>query len=109
MYVAVAERTFEIGLRKAIGAKSSDILNQFLAEAVAITFLGGIAGIIAGTGLSYIISAVANSFGFAWKFYYSPQYILLAVGVSVLVGLISGIYPARAAAKLEPMVALRKE
>lgn len=109
MYVAVAERTFEIGLRKAIGAKRSDILNQFLAEAVVITFLGGVAGIIIGTGLSYLVSVVANSFGYAWKFHLSPQYILLAVGVSVLVGLISGVYPARAAAKLEPIVALKKE
>jgi putative ABC transport system permease protein len=109
MYVAVAERTFEIGLRKAIGAKRSNILNQFLAEAIIITFSGGVAGIVIGTGLSYIISVVANSFGYAWKFHLSPQYIALAVGVSVLVGLISGIYPARAAANLEPMVALRKE
>ena len=109
MYVAVAERTFEIGLRKAVGAKGHDILSQFLAEAVTITFLGGVAGIIIGTGLSYLTSVVANSFGYAWKFYLSPQYILLAVGVSVLVGLISGVYPARAAAKLEPIVALKKE
>jgi putative ABC transport system permease protein len=109
MYVAVAERTFEIGLRKAVGAKGHDILSQFLAEAVTITFLGGVAGIIIGTGLSYMTSVVANSFGYAWKFYLSPQYILLAVGVSVLVGLISGVYPARAAAKLEPIVALKKE
>lgn len=109
MYVAVAERTFEIGLRKAIGAKRNDILNQFLAEAVVVTFLGGVAGIIIGTGLSYVMSVVANSFGYGWKFHFSPQYILLAVGVSVLVGLISGIYPARAAARLEPIVALKKE
>ncbi|MBU1146138.1 ABC transporter permease [Patescibacteria group bacterium] len=109
MYVAVAERTFEIGLRKAIGAKSRDILSQFLAEAVVITFLGGIAGIAIGTGLSYLVSVVANSFGYAWKFHFSPQYILLAVGVSVLVGIISGIYPARTAARLEPIVALKRE
>ncbi len=109
MYVAVAERTFEIGLRKAIGAKRRDILSQFLAEAIAITFLGGVAGIFIGTGLSYAISRIANSLGYAWKFYLSPQYILLAVGVSVMVGLIAGLYPARAAARLEPMVALRKE
>ncbi len=109
MYVAVAERTFEIGLRKAIGAKSHDILDQFLAEAITITFLGSVGGIIVGTVLSYLISSFANSLGFTWKFYISPQYIILAVGVSVLVGLISGIYPARAAARLEPMVALRKE
>ncbi len=109
MYVAVAERTFEIGLRKAIGAKRGDILNQFLIEAVGITFLGGLAGTILGTIISFFVSTVANSMGFAWKFHLSPQYILLAVGVSVLVGLISGIYPARAAARLEPIVALRKE
>ncbi len=109
MYVAVAERTFEIGLRKAIGAKRSDILNQFLAEAVVITFFGGIAGTILGTFLSFAISVVANSMGFAWQFHLSPRYILLAVSVSVLVGLISGVYPARAAAKLEPIVALKKE
>lgn len=109
MYVAVAERTFEIGLRKAIGAKRKDILKQFLAEAVIITFAGGIAGIAIGTGLSYIVSIVANSLGFAWKFHLSPQYIILAVSVSVLVGLISGIYPARAASRLEPIVALKKE
>lgn len=109
MYVAVTERIFEIGLRKAVGAKRSDILRQFLAEAIAITFLGGLAGIVIGTGLSFITSVVANSLGYAWKFYLSPQYIALAVGVSVLVGLISGLYPARAAANLEPMVALRKE
>ena len=109
MYVAVAERTFEIGLRKAIGAKSRDILKQFLAEAVGITFLGGLAGTILGTVISFLVSIVANSLGFAWQFHLSPQYILLAVGVSVLVGLISGIYPARAASRLEPIVALRKE
>jgi putative ABC transport system permease protein len=109
MYVAVAERTFEIGLRKAIGAKRGDILNQFLIEAVGITFLGGVAGTILGTIISFLVGAVANSMGFAWKFHLSPQYILLAVGVSVIVGLISGIYPARAAARLEPIVALKKE
>lgn len=109
MYVAVAERTFEIGLRKAIGAKSRDILNQFLVEAVGVTFLGGMAGIILGTAFSFLMSIVANSLGFAWKFHLSPQYILLAVSVSVLVGLISGIYPARAASRLDPIVALKKE
>lgn len=109
MYVAVAERTFEIGLRKAIGAKRRDILNQFLAEAVTITFMGGLVGVVLGTGLSYLVSVVANSFGYACKFHLSPQYIILAVGVSVVVGLVSGLYPARAAANLDPMVALRKE
>ena len=78
-------------------------------EAVGITFLGGLAGTILGTIISFLVGVVANSLGFAWKFHLSPQYILLAVGVSVLVGLISGIYPARAASRLEPIVALKKE
>ncbi len=109
MYVSVAERTFEIGLRKAMGAKRSNILRQFWAEAIMITTLGGLAGIILGTAFSFFISRLANSFGFNWKFYISLNYIVLAVGISVLVGLISGVYPARAAAKLDPIVALRKE
>jgi putative ABC transport system permease protein len=109
MYVSVVERTFEIGLRKALGAKNKNILNQFLAEAVIITFLGGISGIVIGLAMSYLISVIANSLGFSWGFYISINYILLAVGISVLVGLISGIYPARSAATLDPIVALRKE
>ena len=109
MYVSVSERTFEIGLRKALGAKKKNILRQFLIEAVIITFIGGVTGIILGSILSYIISAIANSFGFNWGVYLSFSYILLAVGASVLVGLISGIYPARTASQLDPIVALRKE
>lgn len=110
MYVSVTERTFEIGLRKALGAKKADILNQFLTEAVVLTFLGGILGIILGVGLTWLISFVATNFlNFDWQFYFSYTYILLASGISILVGLISGLYPARSAASLDPMVALRKE
>lgn len=109
MYVSVAERTFEIGLRKAVGAKKENIMNQFLIEAVVITFLGGVAGTILGITISYLISYIANQYGFDWNFYLSFTHILVAVGMSVLVGLISGIYPARSAAGLDPIVALRKE
>jgi putative ABC transport system permease protein len=110
MYVSVAERTFEIGLRKALGAKSADILNQFLVEAVIITFLGGIVGIILGVFITWLISFVATRLlGFNWQFYFSLTYLLLASGISIFVGLVSGIYPARSAAALDPMVALRKE
>ncbi len=110
MYVSVAERTFEIGLRKALGAKYDNILNQFLTEAVIITFIGGIFGIVLGVALTWLISFVATNYlGFDWQFYFSIQYILLAAGMSVLVGLISGLYPARQAAALDPIVALRKE
>ncbi|MCX6740040.1 MAG: ABC transporter permease [Candidatus Parcubacteria bacterium] len=110
MYVSVAERTFEIGLRKALGAKSADILNQFLVEAVIITFMGGILGIILGVFITWLISYVATNFlNFDWQFYFSLTYLLLASGISIFVGLVSGIYPARSAAALDPMVALRKE
>jgi putative ABC transport system permease protein len=110
MYVSVTERTFEIGLRKALGAKKNDILNQFLTEAVVLTFLGGILGIILGISITWLISFVATNFlNFDWQFYFSITYLLLASGISILVGLISGLYPARSAANLDPMVALRKE
>jgi len=109
MYVSVSERTFEIGLRKAIGARNKDILMQFLIEAIVVTILGGVIGIILGVGVSYIVSLVAQHQGFAWKFVISPQSLLLSVGFSVAVGLLFGLYPARKASKLEPIVALRYE
>lgn len=110
MYVSVAERTFEIGLRKALGAKYANILNQFLTEAVIITFLGGWVGVGLGVGISWLISFVATNYlGFTWGFYLSINYIALAVGMSVAVGLIAGLYPARQAANLNPIEALRKE
>ena len=109
MYVSVSERTFEIGLRKAVGARSRDVLLQFLIEAIVVTVLGGILGIALGIGVSYLVSLVAVSQGFAWQFIISPQSLLLSVSFSIAVGLIFGLYPARKAAKLDPIVALRYE
>ncbi len=110
MYVSVSERTFEIGLRKAVGAKYSNILNQFLTEAIIITFLGGLVGVGLGIGISFLISYIATNFlGFTWHFYLSLSYLLLAVGMSVIVGILAGLYPARQAAALDPIVALRQE
>ncbi|KKQ43765.1 MAG: ABC-type antimicrobial peptide transport system, permease component, partial [Candidatus Moranbacteria bacterium GW2011_GWC2_37_8] len=109
MYVAVVERTFEIGLRKAVGAKSADIRNQFLLEAVFLTIAGGLVGIVLGylmaLGFSYIISLL----GYTLKFSITLQSILIAVGFSATTGIIFGYYPAYKASKLSPMEALRKE
>lgn len=109
MYVSVSERTFEIGLRKAVGAKKNQILWQFLFEAVIITLLGGALGIMAGIGVSYLISFIAGILGYTWQFILPPQSIVIAFGFCGAVGLIFGYYPARHAANMDPIAALRHE
>lgn len=109
MYVAVTERTFEIGLRKAVGAKSTDILKQFLFEAIFITFLGGAVGIVLGFLFSALLSYVFRTLGYNLQFVTTWQSLLLATGFSVGVGILFGYYPARKASQLSPMEALRKE
>ena len=104
MLTTVTERTREIGLRKAIGAKKKDISMQFLAEAVALTFIGGVVGVLLG----WIISIAVSSFaGVATSV--SISSVLLAFGVSAGIGIIFGYYPARRAAALNPIQALRYE
>src|SRR3989338_8321535 len=110
MLVSVTERTREIGLRKAIGATNRDILMQFLLEAVILTGVGGVIGILLGAGLSFAISLVIrNVFGLDWNFTFPLQAALLGIGVSSIIGLIFGLYPARTAAKKSPIEALRYE
>jgi len=104
MFVTVKERTREIGLRKALGAKNTDILLQFLSEAVTVTLLGGIIGTILGISLTFVITTIAGL-----PFTVDLISIILAVGVSVAIGLTFGIYPAWQAAKLNPIDALRYE
>lgn len=109
MLISVRERTREIGLRKALGATNANILNQFLLEAIAITMFGGVIGIIGGMAVSYLIAVGAHFLGYSWDFIVSSLSIVLGVFVSTLVGLVFGLYPARKAAKLEPVEALRYE
>jgi len=108
MYVSVAERTYEIGLRKAVGATRSNILWQFLWEAIVITFLGAIIGFLIGVALSFLIAAGATAAGIGWKFVISPISIVLAISVSLAIGLGFGVFPALTAAKLDPVDALRQ-
>jgi len=109
MYVSVTERTNEIGLRKAMGARSSDILGQFLWESLIISFIAGIIGIVFGNFVSWLIAWAATTQGFPWDFQISIGAIILAVTFSAFVGLGFGIYPARRAAGMDPISALRFE
>ena len=104
MLVSVTERTREIGVRKALGATRRDILLQFLIEALALCLIGGGLGILVGTG-----AAVALSRLMQWNTLISPVSVAVAFGFSALVGLFFGIWPARRAASLDPIVALRYE
>lgn len=104
MLTTVTERTREIGLRKAIGAKAKDINTQFLMEAVALTFVGGTIGIILG----YIVAFAVQQLGII-QTTVSPSSVLLAFGVSALIGIIFGYYPAKRASRLNPIDALRYE
>ena len=104
LLVTVMERTHEIGLRKALGAQNGDILVQFLVEAVMICGIGGVLGILIGSGISFLISVLAG-----WSSVISMGSITLAFIFSVMVGVIFGLWPAMQAAKLSPMAALRYE
>lgn len=104
MLVSVTERTREIGVRKAIGAKRSNIILQFLTEAMSLSGVGGIIGVVVGVGLGMILN---SSFGFPVTL--PIFWVVIGFGVSVSVGLISGVYPAIKAAKLDPIESLRYE
>jgi putative ABC transport system permease protein len=104
MLVSVTERTREIGLRLAVGARQRDVLSQFLIEATTLATIGGAVGIALGIGAATGIARFAG-----WPFVVSPETILVAVGVSGLIGVFFGFYPARQAARLDPIEALRRE
>jgi putative ABC transport system permease protein len=104
MLVSVTERTREIGLRMAVGARARDILTQFLVEAVTLSLIGGVIGIALGVGGSNAINALAE-----WRTVLAPEAILLAFGFSAAIGIFFGFYPARKASRLDPIEALRYE
>jgi putative ABC transport system permease protein len=104
MLVSVTERTREIGLRMAVGARTRDILGQFLVEAVTLSLIGGLIGVLLGVGTSIGIATVAG-----WNIVLSGRSILLAVAFAVAIGVFFGFYPARKAARLNPVEALRFE
>lgn len=104
MLVAVTQRTREIGIRKAVGARRANILFQFLIEAITLTGLGGIVGILLGAGIGFLVTTILE-----WKYFLSPLWILFALIMSGGTGVLAGMYPAWRAAKVDPIVALRWE
>jgi putative ABC transport system permease protein len=104
MLVSVRERTREIGVRRAIGAKRSEILTQFLIEAVVLSLLGGLIGLVIGQLASFGFSILGG-----WDFFIDPTTVFVALGFSALVGIVFGVWPARTASQLQPVEALRFE
>ncbi len=109
MLISVKQRIWEIGLRKAIGARKKNILFQFLTESVFLTLFGGLSGIAIGVLVSYLVSLVVVSLGYEWRFIVTSGSILLSFGISFFVGIVFGMYPAYKAGKVSPMEALRYE
>lgn len=110
MLVSVTERTREIGLRKALGATSQDILTQFLVETIILTGIGGLIGVSLGAGLSYLVSFIISKMvSLGWTFAFPVTAALIGLAVSSVVGLIFGLYPARQASLKSPIEALRYE
>ena len=104
MLVSVTERTREIGIRKALGARQNDIMLQFLTESLTLSLFGGLLGLASGASLAWLIQALSGA-----TLRVTATYVVISIAVSSIVGVVSGWYPARRAARLDPVVALRAE
>lgn len=109
MLISVNQRIREVGLRKAIGAKSSMIMLQFLVESIFVTLLGGVIGIVIGILVTFLAAVIIQKLGYHWPFIVTASSIMLATGISLLIGIFFGLYPARRAARLNIVEALRYE
>lgn len=109
MLIAVNQRIWEIGLRKAVGARNNDVLIQFLVESSTVSLIGGILGIIIGLLTAFVAAVVINKLGVQWDYLISGWSLVTAVSVSIGVGILFGLYPAKKASKISPMEALHYE
>ena len=109
MVTSVMERTKEIGLYKAIGASNTKVLSIFLLEAAFIGLIGGIIGILIGFGMATLIAFVGTAMNYALVAVITPEIILGGIGFSIIIGMVSGFYPALRASRLDPVEALRYE
>lgn len=109
MFITLHKRIREIGLRMSFGARSRDIVSQFLVESIAIAFVGGLLGVFLGIGVIYIVAAVAENAELNWVVFIDLKTIFLAIGISLLIGIVFGLYPALKASRVSPMEALRHE
>lgn len=109
MLIALRQRIREVGLRRALGARDHDIWFQFLVEAVFLSVAGGVVGMLFGVVITYVASIIIQNLGYEWSFILTFRSVFMAIGVAAVIGIVFGTYPARQAARVSPMEALRYE
>ncbi len=109
MFISLQRRIREIGLRKAIGAMNRDIVFQVIAESVFVSLVGSFFGIVFGIAITFLTAIIIQHLGYTWTFLITPTSLMIAVGISILIGILAGLYPARFGARISPTEALRYE